>query len=58
MLLAPALLSLLFLPAPQQPIEEGQVLPGLRLPTVTSGELVSLADLRGRKLLLVEFASW
>ena len=56
--LATALLSLLLIPTLQRPLEEGQVLPELRLPTVSSGELVALGDLRGRKLLLIEFASW
>ncbi len=45
-------------PTPQDPIREGQPLPSLALPTVDDGRLVSLADFRGQKLLLIEFASW
>ena len=35
-----------------------EVLPDRRLPTVTRGETLSLSGLRGKKLLLIEFASW
>lgn len=36
----------------------GQVHPELTLPTITTRESVSLSDLRGKKVLLIHFASW
>lgn len=38
--------------------EVGQRIPTLELPRVDGGGTVDLADLRGRKLLLIQFASW
>jgi len=36
----------------------GEPLPDLRLPTIDGTRTVSLSELRGKKLLLFEFASW
>ena len=36
----------------------GEVHPDVRLPTIDSGEGLRLSDLRGEKVLLLEFASW
>ena len=45
--------------APQEgPYVVGQPLPDLRLPTLDGSATVDLADLRGSRVLLVEFASW
>jgi hypothetical protein len=40
------------------PGKEGERLPDLRLPAIDGSETLSLAELRGTRLLLVEFASW
>ncbi len=59
-LLEVAALALLgALPAAQSPAwEVGRPLPSLALPTIDRSETVALDDLRGRRLLLIEFASW
>ena len=44
--------------AAQSPYRVGQPLPALRLPEVGGQRTVDLADFRGRKLVLSEFASW
>ncbi len=36
----------------------GKPAPPLRLPTVEGGPPISLGSFRGRKVLLIEFASW
>jgi len=36
----------------------GQLFPDLELPTVDGKSTVRLSELRGRRLLLIEFASW
>lgn len=48
------------LPAPAQGglFQEGQRLPALVLPTIDGSETINLAELRGTKLLLIQFASW
>lgn len=38
--------------------EVGQVHPGVRLPTIDGERTVSLEQFRGKKVLLIEFASW
>jgi peroxiredoxin len=40
------------------PWTEGEPLPVFQLPTSDGGPSISLASFRGKKLLLVEFASW
>ena len=37
---------------------KGRPLPELRLPTIDGDRTIDLAELRGKKLLLIEFASW
>ena len=37
---------------------EGELLPDLELPTIDGAETHRLSDFRGKKLLLVQFASW
>ena len=54
--LAPLVLSLPALA--QSPYKVGQPLPELRLPTVDGESTIDLAQLRGKKLVLIEFASW
>lgn len=48
--------ALLVLPSAAD-VRVGEAFPDLRLPTIDGGTL-SLSSLRGRKLLLIEFASW
>lgn len=36
----------------------GRPLPALRLPTIEGDRTIDLAALRGKRLLLIEFASW
>ncbi len=36
----------------------GQPIPELRLPTIERDRTISLHGLRGKKVLLIEFASW
>ena len=43
---------------PERGFTVGQRLPELVLPTITGEGVVSLSELRGRRLLLVQFASW
>lgn len=44
--------------AGQREVKVGEGLFALRLPTIDGDATVDLARYRGRKLLLVEFASW
>lgn len=50
------------LPAPpDEPVTEwvvGEPAPHVHLPTIDGGEPIDLADHRGTKVLLAEFASW
>lgn len=59
-LLALLCLGMMPLPAPAQGglFQEGQRLPALVLPTIDGSETINLAELRGTKLLLIQFASW
>lgn len=67
-MLSPSLLLLLLLTSalqdprpgadPPRGFEVGQRLPELVLPTIDGERAISLADLRGRRLLLIQFASW
>jgi hypothetical protein len=43
---------------PRYPVPVGARHPDFRLPRVDNGQPLSLQDLRGRKVLLVHFASW
>lgn len=43
---------------PPSGFEAGQVFPPIALPALESGRPASLADFRGRKLILHIFASW
>jgi hypothetical protein len=43
--------------APYQPIV-GQRHPDFTLPNIATGKPVSLSDFRGKKVLLIHFASW
>ena len=45
------------LPALEVGMKEGQLVPDFVLPTV-DGQQLRLSDLRGKKLLLFNFASW
>ena len=65
--LASVAVSLFGLTAALPPVNEidpavwttaGARLPSLELPRVDGNGTVDLADLRGRKLLLIQFASW
>jgi len=57
-----SLLACLLLGAPVTaqglPYEVGQPLPELRLPTIDGSGTIDLAQYRGKRLLLIEFASW
>ncbi len=37
---------------------QGQPLPDLELPTIDGQRTINLADLGGKKVLLIQFASW
>jgi hypothetical protein len=37
---------------------QGQPLPDLELPTIDGKRTINLADLGGKKVLLIQFASW
>jgi len=43
--------------AAEEPVA-GQPMPELRLPTIERDKTISLHSLRGKKVLLIEFASW
>lgn len=45
-------------PKAGEPPVVGQPLPPLRLPTIDGKQTIDLADLSGRRVLLIEFASW
>ena len=45
-------------PAADYAPEVGQRHPDFTLPNIASGEAASLSDFRGKKVLLVQFASW
>ena len=36
----------------------GQVFPDIELPTIDGSKTVRLSELRGQRVLLIEFASW
>ncbi len=42
----------------QTPWQVGQPLPHVHLPTIDGKEEMDLSSFRGKKLLLIEFASW
>lgn len=44
--------------AAQEPWKVGEPVPELRLPTIDGKETIDLSQLRGKKLVLIEFASW
>ena len=59
MLTHAALLTLLAAPqSPQEGTGVGQVFPDIELPRIDGQGSVRLSELRGTKLLLIEFASW
>jgi len=59
-----ALAALLLLLAPGGPLlagerwEPGSVLPDIELPTIEGDRTMRLTDLRGQRVLLLQFASW
>ncbi len=44
--------------AQSTPWKKGQLVPELRLPTIDGSKTIALSELRGKKVLLIEFASW
>jgi len=58
--LALVALTLLAGPAASQEIgfEDGQFLPDLELPTIDGERTIMLSELRGKRVLLIQFASW
>lgn len=36
----------------------GELLPDLELPTIDGAQVIRLSELRGKRLLLIQFASW
>ena len=42
----------------QTPFRVGEPVPDLRLPTIDGKRTIDLAELRGKRLLLIEFAAW
>jgi hypothetical protein len=59
LLLTPVILAAAA-PAPAAPYEPrvGQRHPDFTLPNIATGKPVSLSDFRGKKVLLIHFASW
>lgn len=60
-LFLPALIGFLFVPmaaASSYPPEVGDAHPDFVLPEIGTGEAVSLSQFRGKKILLIHFASW
>ena len=43
---------------PQTWVTEGRVVPDLELPLIDGSGVFDLASLRGKKVLLIQFASW
>ena len=39
-------------------VEVGEVFPDIELPTIDGKSTVRLSELRGKRVLLIEFASW
>ena len=39
-------------------VKVGEMIPDIRLPTIDGQGQLSLSSLRGKKVLLIEFASW
>jgi hypothetical protein len=56
--LAPAVQGATTLRTPSVEFHEGQVFPTMVLPTLDGGRPGSVADFRGKKLILHIFASW
>ena len=48
----------LLLAVQSAPFEVGRRVPALTLPSTNAGKLMSLADFRGRKVMLHVWASW
>ena len=42
----------------QTPFRVGERLPDLHLPTIDGKRTIDLAEFRGKRLLLIEFAAW
>ncbi len=57
-LLCAAMLPLALPASGSAELKEGQPFPALVLPSLDSGEPLSVADFRGRKIALHVFASW
>jgi hypothetical protein len=53
-----ALLATAPIAALETGFREGQVFPDLVLPALNDGRLLSVSAFRGRKVLLISFASW
>jgi hypothetical protein len=58
MLVALPLVAALVCSLQDSPWRVDEPLSALRLPTLDGSRTIALSDLRGTKLLLVEFASW
>lgn len=57
MLALAAVLALALALAPQD-LVVGEKHPELRLPTIDGGRTLGLSQFRGKKILLIDFASW
>lgn len=60
-MLLPVALSLALLTSmssAQDTWKVGSVVPHIHLPEIATGEAIDLADFRGQKVLIAEFASW
>ena len=53
-----ALAAVLALALAPQDLVVGEKHPELRLPTIDRGRTLGLSQFRGKKILLIEFASW
>ena len=56
--LSAALLTCSAAAAQDLPYRVGEPLPELRLPTIDGRRTIDLTQLRGKRMLLIEFASW
>ncbi len=58
LLVAPTLCLVLALPLHAEEPVIGKLHPDLRLPTIDGKRTIRLSDLRGKKVMLIQFASW
>ena len=53
-----AALALALVPCQEVGVAVGEIHPDVELPTIQRDRTLRLSDLRGKRVLLIEFASW